>query len=212
VGPANVQFAINADVEADADHDGFGDETQDGCPASAATPGAGCLLTVDVNEGGRMTGPGIDCPGDCTERYPVGTQVALAARPARGFGSDASTVTGGTCAGAELGDCTFFITGDQTVTASFFDRKNPQTKITKAPKKKSSKRKVKIKFKSSERGSTFACALDKRKIKGRGHACTSPFKAKVKPGKHVFLVRATDPSGLPDPTPAEVKFKVTRSH
>jgi hypothetical protein len=28
---------INADIEADADHDGYGDETQDGCPADAGT-------------------------------------------------------------------------------------------------------------------------------------------------------------------------------
>jgi hypothetical protein len=207
-GPASFQFAINADIEADSDHDGYGDETQDGCPASAVAPGADCRLTVQVGEGGRMTGLGISCPGDCTETYPQGTQVALVARPARGFGSKQSTVTGGTCTGAELGDCTFYMTGDKTVTASFFDRRNPHTTITKAPKRKSSKRKVKIKFKSDEPGSTFACALDK-KIKGRGHACTSPFKAKVKPGKHTFMVRATDPSGLPDPTPATVKFTIT---
>jgi hypothetical protein len=34
-GPAEV--AYNADVEPDADGDGYGDETQDGCPTSAAT-------------------------------------------------------------------------------------------------------------------------------------------------------------------------------
>jgi hypothetical protein len=32
-------FAYNADVEPDADHDGFGDETQDQCPTNAATHG-----------------------------------------------------------------------------------------------------------------------------------------------------------------------------
>ena len=31
---------MNADVEADADHDGYGDETQDACPADAGTHGA----------------------------------------------------------------------------------------------------------------------------------------------------------------------------
>jgi hypothetical protein len=212
LGPGSMQFAINADVEHDADRDGYGDETQDGCPASAVTPGADCALRVVVGEGGRMTGPGIDCPGDCAESYPQGTQVPLVAHPGKGFGPRETTVTDAQCTGATLGDCTFYMTGDKTVTASFFDRKNPQTTITKAPKKKSSKRKVKIKFKSSERGSTFGCALDKKKIKGKGHPCTSPYKAKVKPGKHVFLVKATDPSGLSDATPAMVKFKVTRSH
>jgi hypothetical protein len=31
---------VNADVEPDADHDGFGDETQDQCPSDASTAGA----------------------------------------------------------------------------------------------------------------------------------------------------------------------------
>jgi hypothetical protein len=34
---------FNADVEADADHDGFGDETQDGCPGVTG-PQAGCAI------------------------------------------------------------------------------------------------------------------------------------------------------------------------
>jgi hypothetical protein len=208
LGPVNWQFAINADVEADADHDGYGDETQDACPASAATPGAGCALTVVVNKGGSMTGPGIDCPGDCTESYPQGTHVDLVAHPGKNFGSKASTVTGGMCTGAEMGDCGFYMTGDETVTATFFDRRNPQTTITKAPKKKSSKRKVKIKFKSDEKGSTFFCELDVKKFKGKGQACASPFKAKLNPGKHTFLVKAKDPSGLLDPTPASVTFTI----
>jgi hypothetical protein len=209
LGPPNLEFAINADVEADGDHDGYGDETQDGCPASAATPGAGCALTVTVGKGGSMTGPGIDCPGDCAETYPQGTHVDLVAHPAKGFGPKASTVTDAQCTGAELGDCGFYMTGDKTVSATFFDNRNPQTTITKAPKKKSSKRKVKIKFKSDEKGSTFACALDVKKIKGKGHACTSPYQAKLDPGKHTFLVKAKDPSGLVDPTPASVSFRIT---
>ncbi len=36
------QLLINADVEPDADGDGFGDETQDPCPTSAASQTAGC--------------------------------------------------------------------------------------------------------------------------------------------------------------------------
>jgi hypothetical protein len=34
------QFDVSAKLEPDADHDGFGDETQDQCPADAATQGA----------------------------------------------------------------------------------------------------------------------------------------------------------------------------
>lgn len=41
--PNGIQPLFNADVEADADHDGFGDETQDHCPGGAG-PNAGCPL------------------------------------------------------------------------------------------------------------------------------------------------------------------------
>jgi hypothetical protein len=34
------ELLMNADVEADADHDGFGDETQDACPSNPLTQGA----------------------------------------------------------------------------------------------------------------------------------------------------------------------------
>ena len=36
----NEELLMNADVEADADHDGFGDETQDACPSNPFTQGA----------------------------------------------------------------------------------------------------------------------------------------------------------------------------
>jgi hypothetical protein len=39
-GPISFQVDVSAKLEPDADHDGFGDETQDQCPANAATQGA----------------------------------------------------------------------------------------------------------------------------------------------------------------------------
>ncbi len=39
---ANEELLLQADIEGDADGDGYGDETQDGCPSQAATAGA-CL-------------------------------------------------------------------------------------------------------------------------------------------------------------------------
>ncbi len=39
IATEDTVFAYNADVEPDADGDGFGDETQDQCPANASTPG-----------------------------------------------------------------------------------------------------------------------------------------------------------------------------
>jgi hypothetical protein len=39
-GPAGEQFDVSAKLEPDADHDGFGDETQDQCATNASTQGA----------------------------------------------------------------------------------------------------------------------------------------------------------------------------
>jgi hypothetical protein len=82
----------------------------------------------------------------------------------------------------------------------------PQTTITDGPKKKSTKRRVKISFESTEPRSSFKCKLDKRDFE----ACDSPFKARVKPGKHRFTVFAIDADGNEDQSPAEIKFKVKR--
>jgi CSLREA domain-containing protein len=86
------------------------------------------------------------------------------------------------------------------------DTAAPDTTITKKPKKKSTKRKAKFKFSSSEDGSTFECKLDRKPFK----PCDSPFKKKVKPKKHKFKVRAIDAAGNVDPTPAKAKFKVLK--
>ena len=81
----------------------------------------------------------------------------------------------------------------------------PDTKITKAPKSKSTSTTAKFKFKSTVSPSTFECKLDKGKFK----KCRSPktYK-KLKPGKHVFKVRAVNSAGVKDPTPAKRKFTV----
>lgn len=63
---------------------------------------------------------------------------------------------------------------------------------------------VKVRFSSSEKGAKFECKLDRKPFK----ACKSPktYK-KLKPGKHVFKVRAVKGKDA-DPTPAKRKFKV----
>jgi hypothetical protein len=81
------------------------------------------------------------------------------------------------------------------------DKAAPDTTITKQPKKKSIAAKAKLKF-SSEAGATFQCQLDG----GAWKACTSPYKVKVKVGKHTVLVRAIDKAGNVDATPAKAKF------
>jgi hypothetical protein len=93
------------------------------------------------------------------------------------------------------------------------DRTAPETTITKAPKKKFKTKtrnyvRIKIKFDSSEAGSTFRCKLDGT----MAAPCTSPFKAKVGKGKHRFSVAATDSAGNADLTPDQVRFQVKRRH
>ena len=85
------------------------------------------------------------------------------------------------------------------------DQLAPETTITKGPKKKTTKRRPRFTFASSEFGSTFQCQLDA----GQFQPCSSPFKPpKLRLGKHKLRVEAIDPAGNVDPTPAVRKFKV----
>ncbi|MBK8294204.1 MAG: SGNH/GDSL hydrolase family protein [Solirubrobacterales bacterium] len=84
------------------------------------------------------------------------------------------------------------------------DTKRPRTKFTKV---KIGRRSVKFRFESSEKGSTFKCALDGRRFR----RCKSPKKLKgLKKGKHIFRVRAIDASGNVDKSPAKRKFRIRR--
>lgn len=82
----------------------------------------------------------------------------------------------------------------------------PQTRIRKHPPKRTSKRRATFTFGAPGSDNTYACKLDRKKFK----PCKSPKKVKVKPGKHVFQVAATDATGSADPTPAKWKWTVTR--
>jgi Tol biopolymer transport system component len=85
------------------------------------------------------------------------------------------------------------------------DTDPPETEITKAPRNKTEKPKARFGFESDEPGSTFDCKLDKKDFA----PCDSPRKYKhLKTRKHKFKVRATDPAGNTDPTPAKDKLKV----
>jgi hypothetical protein len=85
------------------------------------------------------------------------------------------------------------------------DTTAPDTTITKGPDKKTEKTKAKLKFTSSEAGSTFECSIDKGEFK----SCSSPTTFKrLSPGKHKFQVRAIDAAGNVDKTPAKLKWKV----
>jgi hypothetical protein len=79
----------------------------------------------------------------------------------------------------------------------------PQTNIDKGPKKKTTKATAKFKFSSPDAGATFECSIDGKAFK----SCDSPLKLKhVKPGKHVFSVRAVV-DDVADKSPATLRWK-----
>lgn len=80
----------------------------------------------------------------------------------------------------------------------------PSLKILAKPKKKSSKRKVRIRFKADETV-TFKCKLDRGKFK----TCKSPYVKKVKPGAHKLRIVATDAAGNVSKT-STVSWRVKR--
>jgi hypothetical protein len=86
----------------------------------------------------------------------------------------------------------------------------PDTTITKKPRHKSARKKVKvkIKFTASIAGSTFQCRLDGHK---KWKACASPYKKRLGVGRHSLQVRAVSPAGIPDPKPAKAKFTIRRA-
>jgi hypothetical protein len=86
----------------------------------------------------------------------------------------------------------------------------PDTSLGRSPKKvvktKHPKAKVKFTFSSNDPAAVFLCKLDK----GKFRRCKSPFKRKVRRGKHVFLVEARNAAGNVDQTPARFKFRVRK--
>ena len=88
------------------------------------------------------------------------------------------------------------------------DRVPPKTRITEMPRPtvKTRKRKAKVKFEfTADEPATFSCTLD-----AKTKPCSSPFKARVKKGSHVFSVVATDRAGNVDETPVQATFEVKR--
>jgi len=68
------------------------------------------------------------------------------------------------------------------------DKTAPMVAILGKVPKKTGKKSLKIRFRSSEAGSKFTCKVNKSKAK----KCRSPFKAKLKKGKNTISIVATD--------------------
>ncbi len=83
----------------------------------------------------------------------------------------------------------------------------PNTRITAAPKRRTTAHRATFRFRSTEAGSTFRCKLDRRPWR----RCTSPKRYRnLRLGRHTFRVRAWDRAGNADPTPAIRRWSITR--
>ncbi len=84
-------------------------------------------LTVAVPTGGRITGPGINCPGTCTASYDPGQPITLTAVPNSGF---VVVSWGGNCAGTTGTRCNLTMSADRTASVRFDSRKTLSIRST----------------------------------------------------------------------------------
>jgi CSLREA domain-containing protein len=85
------------------------------------------------------------------------------------------------------------------------DRKPPRTRVLRQPRRVLEGGVARFAFTANEPGSRFQCSLDGSRFR----ACKSPRKYRgLRPGKHVFRVRAIDPAGNVDRTPVRRRFEV----
>jgi hypothetical protein len=83
--------------------------------------------------------------------------------------------------------------------------KRLQTRLTRRPPRRSADPTPTIRFTANEEGVTFQCRLDGKAFK----PCRSPFTTKpLRPGHHLFEVRARAGSGERDRSPARCAFAV----
>lgn len=161
---------------------------------------------------GTVTGSSISCPGSCTHSYPVGTSVALTARPAGG-----SRFTGwsGACTGDAA--CTVAMSSDRSVVASFARGSAPtrpsHIEVTKA-RINATRHTASFSFTASGARS-FQCELIPPAKKGHKKAkvtfssCRSPKTYRhLKAGKYTFKVRGVNSSGV-ERNPATRTFKIS---
>ncbi len=99
---------------------------------------------------------------------------------------------------------------DQTPASRGFtvDATAPQTTIDSGPSGLTNDPSPSFGFSSSEGGSSFECRLDSNQASD-WQSCTSPKShGSLSDGSHTFDVRATDPAGNVDPTPASRSFAI----
>ena len=86
----------------------------------------------------------------------------------------------------------------------------PDTKVTKKPKRLSTRSKVKVKIKFSRVDRRLDVPVQARRPQ-EVEAVQVPLQAEARRGDAQAGVRAVSPAGVPDPKPAKAKFTIRRA-
>jgi CSLREA domain-containing protein len=203
----------------------FSTLTQAGAAGSGAEAGATVRVfrkqTAAAGELDSFLGEAIADEGGNWEvvygnPIPGGTRVAATQTSEAGGTSELATATtpgeagggeggGGGGAGGGSGAGPAGGSGSSGEASGPAGRIRPQTKIVATPGRRSRSGSVRFEFKADEPGSVFLCKLDRRPF----DLCRSPKTYRgLKPGRHVFEVRAVDSAGHVDSSPAKRTFAV----
>ena len=155
---------------------------------AGGTSGAATTITFTVSEPATLT-----CTLDGSPFTPCQSPAALSGL---GSGSHTFSVQGLDA----LGNA-----GQPASTTWAVDLDAPDTMITAQPADPSNSPAPGFSFTATEAGSTFECKLDG----GAFNACTTPKGySGLLDGPHTFSVRAVDPAGNPDPSPASTTWTI----
>jgi CSLREA domain-containing protein len=132
--------------------------------------------------------------------------LAFAALPAgASIAATQTTVAGGTSEAALASPAPVAPPAGGGAPGANADTRPPRTRILAATLPRRHPGVARFRFAADEVGSRFQCKLDRRPFR----ACRSPQEYRhLRHGPHVFRVRAVDPAGNVDPTPARRRFRV----
>lgn len=163
-------------------------------------------LSLSVTGSGIIhTSPGADlaCSGICGQNYTSGTVVTLTAGADTGYVFSAWSG----CDSTSGNQCTVTMTGIKNIAAAFADITPPDTMITSNPEALTHLTSFSFTFSASEINSTFECKIGN----DSWGTCLSPYSNSLVCAQGTacridnqlsFSVRAKDPAGNYDPTPA----------
>jgi hypothetical protein len=202
---------------------GAGGRPRDGGPRCGTRTVHESRKGLRALRGGGLPPAARCAPADYTVFDPASEQVGWASGPlivvgrtdlgvtsAFNFLEDTLVLSGATVTGVDLapdtGSYNYTLTGLAPPPAPP-DTTPPNTRITSAPARVARAGRATFGFRSTERGSTFQCRLDRRAWR----RCTSPTTfRRLALGPHTFRVSARDAAGNVDPTPAIRRWLIAR--